>query len=168
MLFKTADGNEYALTINIGAIKRVRDIAGVDLFTLADPSDGGPPLATRLFTDPVLLGQIIAAIVYPQLHERGVTAEAFAEQMDARAVVQAQTALVTQLRFFFEGVGRHDLATVAEEQLQLAQILSKRIAELLGDGTLSTSTRRSSVWTLIRSLCSTLRRWLKRVLGRSG
>jgi len=95
-LWIDAQGRSWSTAINVNTIKRVRELAGINLLEVFDGQ-----LLNRLSEDPELLVNMLFAVCKPQADSQSVTAEAFAELLVGDAIEQAATALVQGLIDFF-------------------------------------------------------------------
>ena len=111
--FKDAAGEDWLLQINVGAIKRVRALLGVDLLAL---EQGAPPLITRLGTDVILLCDVIFVLLKPQADALGITDEQFGAALEGEAILNAQTAFYEELESFFQSLGRIDVMVALQKQ----------------------------------------------------
>lgn len=93
----TAGGRAYTVAITIPTLRRVRDLAGVDLMEILNGGEGD--LLKRLERDPVLLADALYALVKPQADEAKVTDEQFGEQLGP-AIEDATKALVEAMVAF--------------------------------------------------------------------
>jgi hypothetical protein len=93
--FKDNADQSWTVAINVAAIKRVRDLAGVDLMEGLDGS-----LIEKLIRDPILLCDIVYAVCKPEADERGITDEEFGRAMAGDAIEHATTALLEDLVSF--------------------------------------------------------------------
>ena len=96
--FKDANGQEWSLTVDVGAIKRARTLAGFDLLSVLD--DDLAPLA-KLSDDFVLLVDVIYSVCKPQADSRGVSDEQFGEGLVGDPICDAQGVLLAELADFF-------------------------------------------------------------------
>ncbi len=96
--FKDEAGRTWTLAVNVSAIKRVRDLIDVDLMQLVE---GEAKLIERLYTDPILLVDVLYAICKPQADKESVTDEQFGEAMAGDAIELATTALLDDIISFF-------------------------------------------------------------------
>ena len=94
--WKDTQGRTWQLGINVNTIKRVRELAGINLL---DVFDGH--LLNRLAEDPELLVNTLYAVCKPQAEQESVTPEAFAELLVGDAIEEAGAALVQGLIDFF-------------------------------------------------------------------
>ena len=114
--FTDSAGRTWTISITVDAIRRVRDLVGVNL---ADVTDGDPPLMTRLATDIVLLCDVIYAIVKSQADERGVSDEQFGQALGGDAIQAAHDAFWEALADFFRQLRRADQVRAIEKQQKL-------------------------------------------------
>ena len=139
--FTDSLGQPWTVTIHVTALKRVRDLVGVDLFKLAD--EGFAALA-NLVSDPVKLCDVLFALCKEEAEARGVTDDAFGRAMFGDALEQAANAFLEALVDFFPSARtRAGLMQVIEKsrsvqakvldhaERQLAQIDLDREAEQL-------------------------------------
>ncbi len=106
-------GRTWTLSLSFGAVKRVRGLLDVNLLEL---DKGEPPLLTRLGTDPILLVDVIFAVIKPQADGLGVTDEQWAESMGGEAMLAAQKAFYGEVADFTRSQGRPDMAKAALAQ----------------------------------------------------
>jgi len=124
--FTDSQGRTWRLQMTIGALKRVRNLTGIDLLGL---SDGSPPLLTRLGTDVVLLIDTIFALLKPDADAAGVTDEEFGASLGGEAAQNAQKAFYEELADFLRGLGRAELARAVTTQ---ADLMKAAVAEADG------------------------------------
>ena len=85
----------WNVEINVAAVKRVRDLANVDLLEIVEGK-----LIERLIRDPILLCDIVYAVCKPQADDRDVTDEEFGRSMAGDAIEHATSALLEELVSF--------------------------------------------------------------------
>ena len=94
--FKDSTGREWRVEVNVTAVKRVRDLLGVDLLTAGDGK-----LFQELARDPVLLTDVVYALCKPQADKANVTDEEYGRGMGGEAIDNAVCALMPELVNFF-------------------------------------------------------------------
>lgn len=99
--FKDTEGRVWTLRITVAAIRRIKDIAGIDLGDFSVFGEGGP--FSDLGSDSCRLVEIIYAAVKPEADILGVTMEKFMESFVGETVVKASEALLESLADFFPG-----------------------------------------------------------------
>jgi hypothetical protein len=85
----------WEVEINVAAVKRVRDLVGVDLLQILEGT-----LIDKLIRDPILLCDIVYAVCKPQSDEREISDEDFGRSMAGDAIEHATTALLEELVSF--------------------------------------------------------------------
>ncbi len=106
----------WEIVVNVATIKRVRSLVNVDLTKI---DEGDPPLGGRLTVDPLLLCDVVFALVKPQADTAGVTDEQFAERMGGDSLRLAFEAFWKELTDFFLKLDRRELAQLATAQLEI-------------------------------------------------
>lgn len=86
----------WTVAINVDAIKRVRDLVGVNLLEVIEGK-----LLDRLIGDPVLLCDVIYSVCKPEADARNVTDVDFGRAMAGDAIDGATNALLEELVDFF-------------------------------------------------------------------
>jgi len=104
-VFKDNEAREWTVTITVATVKRVKALAGVDLMTVLDTD-----LLQRLSSDAVLLVDTVYAICKPQIDQRKLTDEDFAEAMAGMALADAADAFLEEMVEFFPPPRRELLA----------------------------------------------------------
>ena len=94
--FKDNAGRTWTISLTVAAVKRVRDLAKIDLLDLANGR-----VFERLVADPITLCDALYAACKPQADAEGISDEAFGEAMAGDAIEHASKALVEELIQFF-------------------------------------------------------------------
>lgn len=94
-VFKTTDGAEWTIAVNVLTVKRVREATGEELLAIFP---GG--VSAHAMTDYVKCAEMIAAVVQPQLAAAGKTADDFLATLDATALEAAAEALMREIANF--------------------------------------------------------------------
>ncbi|MCL2645604.1 MAG: hypothetical protein FWD61_01200 [Phycisphaerales bacterium] len=89
-------GRTWTVAINVDAIKRVRDLAKVNLLEVIEGK-----LLERLIGDPVLLCDVIYAVCKPEADAKSISDVDFGRAMAGDAIDGATTALLEELVDFF-------------------------------------------------------------------
>lgn len=90
--FKDNAGREWAVEINVAALKRVRSLTGTDLMQVIEGT-----LIEKLIRDPVLLCDVVYALCKPEADTRNVSDEEFGKAMAGDAIEAATTAVLEEL-----------------------------------------------------------------------
>jgi hypothetical protein len=94
--FTDTQGRAWSVAITVDTIRRVRVLTGTDLMGVL-----GGDLIERLSGDPVLLADVLYAVVKPEAEARGVDDVDFGRALAGDAVAAATTALLEGLVGFF-------------------------------------------------------------------
>ena len=119
--FTDSTGRVWTLTVTVDAVRRVRDLVGVNLARIVEPREpGGPvPLMTDLEDDLLLLVDVLFALVKPQADAEGVSDQEFGRALGGEALAAAHEAFWRELADFFLSLKRPALARAIEKQLAL-------------------------------------------------
>ncbi len=98
--FNDTLGRTWTVTINVDAIRRVRALLDINLL---DAIEG--KLLERLVTDPVLLCDILFALVQPEAHAKNISDEDFGKSLGGDVLDHATSALLEELVDFFPSAG---------------------------------------------------------------
>ena len=112
------------MTVDVNALKRVRDHLGVDLGQPFQPPDD--PVLYRICRDPILAVDVLYCVVKPQADERDMSSWDFGSALAGGTVRQAIDALMAGLVNFFQNLGRTD---AAEGLPKLRELYSSLVAE---------------------------------------
>ena len=99
--FTDTQGRAWALVVNVSAIKRVRDVLGVDLLDVANGE-----LLSRLADDPCVLVDVLFVLCKPEADAKGVSDEDFGRGMVGVVLDEASAALMRELLDFFPSTQR--------------------------------------------------------------
>jgi len=105
-VFTDTANRRWAVDLTVATLKRVRALAGVDLMAAV-----GGDLLERLAGDPVLLADVLFAVVKPEADALGVTDTDFGCALAGDSIADATTALLEGLVDFFPNPRRRLLAT---------------------------------------------------------
>jgi hypothetical protein len=103
--FQDTTGRTWAVVINVAAVKRVRGLLNLDLYSLVD--DGFKPLAA-LVADPVRLADVLYCLCRDEAEARHVSDEDFGRALAGDALLHAADALVEELVDFFPDARTRD------------------------------------------------------------
>ena len=98
--FKDNAGRTWTVTLNVWAVKNVRDALGVDLLDLGADAKDDNGLLYRLIADPVLLVDVLYVVCKDQADEANVTDEQFGRAMAGDAIDGATKAFLEELADF--------------------------------------------------------------------
>ena len=120
--FNDTQGRTWTVTINVDAIRRVRALLNINLLETIEGK-----LLERLVTDPVLLCDILFALVQPQAEAKQVSDEDFGRALGGDVLDHATTALLEELVDFFPS-GRRLVFRKALEKLKQLEGLALETA----------------------------------------
>jgi hypothetical protein len=99
--FKDTSGREWTITLTVGALKRIRSIAGLDLMPLFGGQDRQESEAVRtLLLDPLRMADVVYAALKPQLDEAQINDEAFGELLAGPVLAAAAEAFLDAATVF--------------------------------------------------------------------
>lgn len=93
--FTDAQGRSWQLELNVTTIKRVRALAGVDLLSIFTGS-----LLEQIYSDPVILCDILYAMVKPEADSRDVSDEDFGRALRGEAIDRGTASLLEEVANF--------------------------------------------------------------------
>ena len=130
--FKDNEGREWQVSITVAAVKRVRELVGVDLLDIADGV-----VITELATNPIKLVDVVYAICKPQADQARVSDEDFGEAMLGDAIDQATEAVLDALVSFTPNQrDRNHLQTVLSKTNEAMEKARDAIDEAISEGVL--------------------------------
>lgn len=136
--FKDSEGVLWNVSINVGTIRRVRDVLSLDLAdpTAVDPNgpthEGKPiALVARLDTDLYLLPDVLFVLCNRQADELKVSDVEFGIRLGGEAMRAAHDAFFEEWQGFFRSLGREDLATVIAKEMRFVKAALAKTAALM-------------------------------------
>lgn len=126
--FKDNAGRSWVVSVNVDTIKRVRALVNVDLLTVLDGQ-----LIERLAGDPVLLCDVLYAVLKPEADTQGVSDVDFGKALAGDAIEHATAALLEELADFFPQAKRRLLGK-ALSKLKAVEQAAANLAEKRLDG----------------------------------
>ena len=144
--FSDTNGREWSVSMNVAALKRVRDLLGIDLMDLPAMEQKQPEqgLLHRLGTDPVLLVDVLYVLVKPQADAAGVSAEQFGEALGGDALEHATDTFMREVVGFFRGGVRDALTTVLDKAKQVDGLMLDQLAAAVNDPALDEAIREAA------------------------
>lgn len=134
-------GHTWTVQVNVDAIKRVRDLAQVNLLEVVEGK-----LLERLISDPILLCDVIYCLCKPEADSRNISDVDFGKAMGGDAIDGATTALLEELVDFFPQARRRVLAK-ALAKLRKLELAALEAVEVRLD---SPELERRMAWRLAR------------------
>jgi len=93
-IFKDGKDNSWELSINVAAIKRIRDLLNVDLLDIQTTMP-------RLLGDPIFLVDVLYCLCKSQAEAKNISDEQFGEAMAGDHIGAAKNTLIEELKSFF-------------------------------------------------------------------
>jgi hypothetical protein len=132
--FKTTDGTEWQVTVNVGTIKRVQDDTGLrltDLFASAEKIGS-------FFADDVKFCEVLFSTIRPQAEAAGKTLDDFLAGIDGTVIEGAAEALLAELSDFFpeprkgllKKVTERYKAAVEKVRVETLAVVEKQIEQM--------------------------------------
>jgi len=94
-------GRTWTVAVNVDAVKRVKDLVGVDFMEFVEGGD----LLERVIRNPVVLCDVLYAVCKPEADEKGVSDTDFGRAMGGAAITGAREALLEEIVGFFHEEG---------------------------------------------------------------
>lgn len=95
-IFTDTNRVDWSIELTVGSIKRVKQLTGVDLLDIQ-----GGQLLTRLADDPVVMADVLYAVVQPQASARNISDEQFGASLDGTVIGAAIEKFTEELICFF-------------------------------------------------------------------
>lgn len=147
--FKDSTGRVWTVEITVAAVKRARDLAGVDLLDPGGLDEQGQPLMTRMALDLILFGQTLYALCKPQADAAGLNDEGFAGLLSGETLRGAYDAVWDEWADFFRCLRRTHLVAALEQVQQMVQRVTeataRRVEAIAADGSPSPTSTDSPV-----------------------
>jgi hypothetical protein len=135
--FKDNKNHTWTINITVAAIKRVRALCDIDLYSLVEIGEDGKSntaLLEHLSRDPVLLIDAIYAVCKPEADALGISDEEFGEAMAGDAIDEAAAAFLDELVDFFPGMKRRALKKILEASHRFEEAAKQRLTTILDNG----------------------------------
>ena len=124
--FFDGSGRKWAIVLNLGSAKRVLEKTGIDLLNpvaLVEINEKGEidelrSLTTRLASDDILIGEIIAALIGKQANELGLSDDELLEIFDGATLKEAHSAFLKEYNAFFTARGNYPMKMMTETMIE--------------------------------------------------
>jgi len=116
-------GRAWAVAVNVDTIKRVRALVNVDLLSVFDGQ-----LLAQLSSDPVLLCDVLYAVLKPEADTRNISDVDFGRAMAGDAIGHATGALLDELADFSRNAAQRQ---VTHKALAKTRAVEARAVELM-------------------------------------
>lgn len=126
----------WVLTVNVGTIKRVRALCGIDLANIISIENGKAPkvdLLEQLANDPVLLVDVLYAVCKEQADSKNVSDEDFGRAMAGDAIEHATAALLDEIIDFFPEAKRQVFSKILSATRRFQSKTKQALTDMLND-----------------------------------
>ncbi|HBJ34223.1 MAG TPA: hypothetical protein DDZ51_05545 [Planctomycetaceae bacterium] len=130
--FTDTENRRWNLSINVGTVKRVRELTNIDLLAILDR----PQMLNDLAGDPVRFVDVLFVIIKPQADSLDVSDEQFGEALDGSAIESATDAFLEALVDFFPGARKATLQKVLSRAKETNAKAEAKLNQALSDGTI--------------------------------
>lgn len=120
--FKDEIGDDWTLTLDVGAARRLKKECDLDVGSLAD-KDVFAAFYVRLGIDPVFLSDVLQELCAGQVEERGLTADDFDRRLAGDALDRAAAALVECVINFTSARFRPTLLALLRKTAEVEQAI---------------------------------------------
>lgn len=127
--FKDNTGRAWPIVVDVGAVKRVRSLCGVNLLDAGDPKSD---TMAKLVGDFVTLIDVITVICQPDAEKNNLSDEEFGKLLRGDAIAEAADALLEAITDFFPQPQKGLLLKVIAKSKQVQQA-QKIAAEKAGE-----------------------------------
>lgn len=109
--FKTSDGTEWRISVNVGTVKRCLEETGLRLTDLF-ASEGK---IAEFFSDDLKFAEVLWSLIGPQAASAGKTVDDFFQAIDGTVIESAAESLLAEIVDFFQEPRRTLLRRVLEK-----------------------------------------------------
>lgn len=117
----------WTVAVNVGAVKRMRDLLKLDL-----AGDNLADVIGKLANDPVALVDTLWVILQPQAEAQNVSAEAFADAVAGDVITRATEALLEEIVDFFPEPKRRTMRRILELMRSAERQALERLEAMAG------------------------------------
>lgn len=110
-IFKDSHGAEWDVDITGGTVRRARILLKIDI---GKPRDGDDPWLVRFEQDIEFKVNLLYVVCLPQIRQRELTDEQFAERLRGKHIREASIAFFASLTDFFRHLGQMEDAAAIE------------------------------------------------------
>lgn len=128
--FKDTEGRIWTLRITVAAIRRIKDIAGIDLGDFSIFAEESP--LASLSDDCLKMARAVYAAVLPEAEKRNVSEDAFLDALSGDCIEQMSNAFLEGLADFSPGLQGKILRRVLKASEGQRERLCKQAEEEVG------------------------------------
>jgi hypothetical protein len=126
--FSDSAGRTWCVSLNVAAVKQVRDLLGLNLLDVFDGK-----LIDRLATDPILLVDVLYVVCKTEAEKAGVSDVQFGQAMAGDAIAAATDALLKELVDFFQPGQREILSKAIAKRNNYQKAIEARALANMDD-----------------------------------
>ena len=144
--FTDAVGTTWTIAVNVSSLRRVKALCGVmltDIVTLEPGKRPNTDLLEQLASDPVLLVDVLYALVKPEADQKGISDETFGTAMVGDVLESAVSALLDEVIAFFPSAKRRVMERLVQAGRRFAERQQEALDVLLGAKDLDTELDRA-------------------------
>lgn len=142
--FNDIKGNPWIVDVTVSALRRVKALAALDLGDFSAIASG--EVLKRLAGDPVLLADVVYAIVKPEADSRGLSKDDFCDLIQGDVIEEATSAILESLADFFpkaQGAVLRTVLRIARTEMEKAIKETNTSLDLIASGGQSPAARES-------------------------
>lgn len=127
--FKDRHGRAWVVELTVGAVKRVKALAGFDVLTIVT---GGTEVFGEFLGDAVRQCEALYAICKPEADTAGVTLDMFLDAIAGDSLLEARDVLVEEITDFFpDPRTRINLRALIQKARQVTEIVQRQGGEAI-------------------------------------
>lgn len=123
--FTDTKGRSWEVKINIGVLKRIKSLTGIDLL------DAETGILSSNLSSPVIVCDILFATVKPQADSIGVSDIDFGESMNGEILEKAQELLYIETANFFPKPRREIMMALLGKSKEISEKVLKEVQDTL-------------------------------------
>lgn len=132
--FTDTAGRIWPVTITLESGKRVHQLTGVNLFTLAQAEDDTPYGGLfKMLRDPLVFVDVLYAVCKPDAEKNNISEVEFAQALGGDSLQQAQHAIYEALADFSPSQDRDLMLALAQKDREIRTKATEMIAAKLRD-----------------------------------
>jgi len=120
--FRDNVGRAWSIEINVASLKRVKNLVGLNILDMLDPSSN----VRQKIADPCVMADVLYALVMPQADARSINDEQFGAALVGESIDAGCNALREECLDFFQSDRRASLRAVMVAEDQYRKILEDR------------------------------------------
>jgi hypothetical protein len=125
--FKDEQNREWSINIRVGSLDRIKSMTGIDFLDMDDLEQS---LMTKLLNDPVTIGGVAWAAIFPQAQQAGVSREQFLDALLPATALQIRDILMKELPdFFLEEDQREGMLALIRTKKKIHRVAFKKLSK---------------------------------------